>query len=88
MTKKVFLMGHPRPLFNLFLSSNKHYNFTTNKCEKCPSSLRCWDSSPRPLEYESPPITTGPRLPKTTKKLFQVFRNNINYFKGYSTAST
>ena len=30
---------------------------------KCPSSIRCWDSwdsNPRPLEHESPPITTRP----------------------------
>ena len=28
-----------------------------------PSSIRCRDSSPRPLECESPPITTRPGLP-------------------------
>ena len=36
---------------------------TTNKCEKCPSSIQCWDSNPRPLGRESPPITTRPGLP-------------------------
>ena len=34
--------------------------FTTNKCEKCPSSIRCQDSNSRPLGHESPPITTTP----------------------------
>ena len=39
--------------------------FTTNQCEKmsCPSSIRHWDSNPRPSERESPPITTRPGLP-------------------------
>ena len=45
--------------------------FTTNKWEKCPSSKRCWDLNPRPLEHESPSITTRPGLPT----LFA-----INYF--------
>ena len=39
-------------------------NFTTNLyVKKCPSSIRCWDSNPGPLEHESPPITTSPGLP-------------------------
>ena len=28
--------------------------------KKCPSSKRCWDSKSRPLEHESPRITTRP----------------------------
>ena len=57
-------MGQPRPLFHLFLSYQTHITiFTVNKCEKCPSSIRCWDSNSRPLEHESPPITTTPGLP-------------------------
>ena len=28
--------------------------------KKCLSSIRCWDSNPRPSEDESPPITTRP----------------------------
>ena len=31
--------------------------------KKCPSSIRCWDSNPRPSEHESPPITTRPGFP-------------------------
>ena len=31
--------------------------------KKCPSSIRHWDSNSRPLEHESPPITTKPGLP-------------------------
>ena len=30
---------------------------------KCPSSIRCRDSNPRPFKHESPPITTRPGLP-------------------------
>ena len=58
-------MGQPRPLFLLFsvFSNKHHYNFTTNICEKCPSSIRCRDSNPRPSERESLPITTRPGLP-------------------------
>ena len=53
-------MGLPWPLFHLFsVFSNKHqYNFTTNQCEQCPSSIQCWDSNPWPVEYESHPLTT------------------------------
>ena len=55
-------MGQPRPLFRLFsVFSNKHYIFTTNICEKCPSSIWCRDSNPRPFVHE-PPITIGPGL--------------------------
>ena len=44
--------------------------FTANICEKCLSSLRCWDSNSQPLEHQSPPITTRPGLPP-----FQIFVN-------------
>ena len=49
--------------FRLFQTNNTI--FTTNECEKmsCPSSIRRQDSNPRPLERESPPITTRPGLP-------------------------
>ena len=47
-------------IFGLFQTNNTM--FTTNQCEKisCPSSIRRRDSSPQPLEHESPPITTRP----------------------------
>ena len=37
--------------------------FKTNNCEKCPSSMRRWDSNAQPTVHESPPITTrlGPK---------------------------
>ena len=37
--------------------------FTTKICEKCPSSVRCWDSNSQPSENVSPRITTRPELP-------------------------
>ena len=60
-----FKMGQPRPLFVYFRSfSNKHYKFLQQiDVKKCPSSIQCRDSNPRPLECESPPKTTRPGLP-------------------------
>ena len=58
-------MGQPGLFFSLFsvFSNKHHYNFlTTNKCEKCPSSIQCWDLNPRPSEHEPLPITTRPGL--------------------------
>ena len=49
------------------LQTNKHYNFTANHCEKCPSSILFRDLNPQPLEHESFPITTRPRLPPVFK---------------------
>ena len=57
-------MGQPRPLFNLFSSFQTHITiFTTNKCEKCTSSIQYRDSNSQPLEHESHPITTRLGLP-------------------------
>ena len=59
-------MGQPRPLFHLFLSFQTCIQaiFTTSRyVKKCPSSIRYRDSNSRPLEHESPPITTRPVLP-------------------------
>ena len=57
-------MGHPWPLFCFFgrFKLTNNTIFTSNQWEECPSSVRCWDSNPQPLEHESPPITTGPGL--------------------------
>ena len=59
-------------IFGLFQTNNTI--FTTNQCEKCPSSIRRWDSNPRPLERESPPITTRPGLSTS----FYVLNSSIN----------
>ena len=58
-------MGHPRPLFRLFLVfSNQQFCFKQINVKKCPSTIRRRDSNPRPFEHElSSPITTRPGLP-------------------------
>ena len=77
-------MDHPRPLFRLFSSFRINITiFTTNQCEKCLSSLRCWDSNPLPLEYESPPITTRPGLPP-----FELPFQMLTIFRFRKTGST
>ena len=53
-------MGNPRPLFRLFSSFQANITILkTNKCEKCPSSIRCWDLNSQTMEHESPPISPG-----------------------------
>ena len=44
--------------------------FTTNKCEKCPSSIQYWDSNTWPSVHECPPITTRPGLPPINSLCF------------------
>ena len=57
-------MGHHWPLFPSFSSFQTNITiFIANKCEKCASSIQCWDSNPRPLERESSSVTTRPGLP-------------------------
>ena len=60
LTTNTAPMGHPRPFL---LISSFHTIFTKNKCEKYPSSIRCWDLNPWPSKHESPHITTSPGLP-------------------------
>ena len=58
-------MGQPRPLFIVYFQSfqtNIIIIFTTNICEKSPSSIGL-GFEPTTLEHESPPITTRPGLP-------------------------
>ena len=45
--------------------------FTTSICGKCPSSIWCWDSNPRPSEHESTPLTNRPGLPPFNIYLWQ-----------------
>ena len=63
---KFLKMGQPRPLFRLFSVFFKQTSLQfllQIYVEKCPSSIRCRDSNPRPLERESLPFTTRPGLP-------------------------
>ena len=59
-----FKYGPSPASFSLFSTFQLNITiFTTNKCEKCPSSIWHWDLNPWPLEHESPPITTWPGIP-------------------------
>ena len=50
-------MGHPGLFFVYFRSFHTNITiFNTNILGKCPSSIQCWDSNPRHVERESPPI--------------------------------
>ena len=61
----------PLPLFHLISSFQTSITiFTTKKCEKCQSSIWCWDSNPQRSGYESPAITTRPGLPPFMQVLF------------------
>ena len=47
-------MGQSRPLFNLFSFFQRNITIlTSNKCEKCRSSIWRWDSNPQSSEHES-----------------------------------
>ena len=66
-----FKYGPTRPLFRLFSFFQTNITFfITNKCEKCPSRKQHYDSNLRPLEHESPPITTKPGLPPIFNQSF------------------
>ena len=59
-------MGQPWPLLSFLLVSFKQtalHFLQQMYAKKCPSSLQCRDSNPRPSKHEFPPITTRPGLP-------------------------
>ena len=49
--------------------------------KKCPSSIRRWDSNPRPLERESTPITTRPGLPPRELQFYSSFKFKLKYYR-------
>ena len=57
---------YPFPFLGLFLrlflsfQTNSITILTTNKCEKCPSNIQCWDQNSQSSELKSPPITNRP----------------------------
>ena len=58
-------MGQPRPLSSFICGPFKQKSLQILQqinVKKCPSSIRCQDSIPRPSEHESPPIITRPGL--------------------------
>ena len=51
-SQSLFLNGLSAASFCLFLSfQTNNAFFTTNKCEKCPSSIQYWDSNPQPSSH-------------------------------------
>ena len=61
-----FFKNGPSPASFLFIFDLFQTNINTSlqyiNVNKCPSSIRHWDSNPQPSECESPPITTIPGL--------------------------
>ena len=52
-------MGQPHSLLSFIFGIFKHIYIYVCVCVKqCPYSMYCQDSNLRPLEHESPPITT------------------------------
>ena len=59
-----FKWANPGLFYHLLLvfSNKYHCNFKIKYIQKCPFTIQSWDLNPRPLEHESPPITTRPEL--------------------------
>ena len=69
------IIGHPRPLFHLFLVfSNNSANLQEINVKNDP----CWDSNSKPLDHQSPPKNTGPELPPLN--LILLNKNILLYF--------
>ena len=54
-------------------------NFTTNSCEKCPSTIRCWDSISWHLHHQSSPLTPRPGLRPSMKHVCHLNESNGDY---------
>ena len=67
--------------YSLFLVYSKNIItiFTTNICEKCPSSILYRDSNPRPSVHESPPITTRPGPPPAHIAGHYIDESSLNF---------
>ena len=69
-------MGQPRPLFHLFWSFQTNVTIlTTNKCDKCLSSIRRLDSNSQPSDYKSPPLSRKANswhLNLVSKEIFEI----------------
>ena len=57
--------------------------------KKCPSSIRCWDSNPQPLERESLPFTldqgSRPKNPEIPKKFVNTHNRRLYLFCFHAT---
>ena len=69
-------MGQPRPLFHLFWSFQTNVTIlTTNKCDKCLSSIRRLNSNSQPSDYKSPPLSRKANswhLNLVSKEIFEI----------------
>ena len=78
LSMRHFLNGPSQASFSfIFVCSNTHNKFSINKCEKCPSSIQCWDSNmsflPLPLDGCSRPFIRHFRR-------YILFNLNVIYF--------
>ena len=70
LSTKFVIMGHPRPLFQLFSVSPSNSTILKQINVKNDSSrMRCWDSNSQPIDYQTPPITIRPGLPPIVNKV-------------------
>ena len=74
---KFFLKNGPSPASFPFIFRLFQTNFTTNYCEKCPSSISWWDSNPQPSDREPHPITTRPWLLPSCKVVCGKYNGGI-----------
>ena len=76
-----FKWANPGLFYCLFsvIQTNIITIFTRNICEKCQSSIQCWDSIPQPSEHESPPITTIAGLLPMMIKMFAL--NQVTFWR-------
>ena len=83
-----FKMGQPRPVFHFIFVLSITKFCKKYVCEKCPYSIWCRDSNSRPLEHESPPITTRPGLPPYLPSLLNGFVVQSTYVGGSIPSSS
>ena len=80
-----FKWAKPGLLFVYFryFQTNIFKIFTTNKCEKCPSSIGCRDLNSQPSDYKSPPLTTRPGLPPKSICLQNIIFHHVRITSYY-----
>ena len=74
--------------YGLFWSfqTNSITFFTTNRCEKCPSSIQCWDSNPQPSEHESAPIPLDQGFRPKPLFVWEEFLSNFSNYLFFQMA--
>ena len=77
-------MDHARHFIFYFLSFQIIQISQQINLKKCPSSIRCWDLNPQPIEHKSSPITPRPGLPP---QLTQFLIPDCGHYQKYNQAS-